>query len=582
MLDYLGPYRIVGELGRGGMGTVLEAVDRESGEPAAVKLLSAALAAEEGFRDRFAAEIEALRKLNHPNIVRLFGYGEQDGHLFYAMELVDGNSVEEELSRGRRFDWREATTMAIEVCQALRHAHDRGIIHRDLKPGNLLLTQDGHVKLSDFGIARLFGDMRKTQAGSVLGTAEFMAPEQADGRPVDPRTDLYSLGGVLYVLLARRPLFAAKSLVEMLDKQRFEAPEPLRRHAADCPEELEQIVMQLLEKSPEKRPPNALLLGRRLMAMQHALSVVPETFVDPTIDEDDAPPVASALPATHMLAPPAPPAAAEPGLPDTKATRASERLAGTGGSGAAGRKSGRFVPIAKSELDPLPDDDRSMRRLGMSLWTLALAAALVAVGLTTWFFLQPLTADALFARIKARDDGAPASLDLAEGDMNEFLIRFPKDPRATTIREYQRELELNQLERKFDRRAKGLQHSESLLPIERAYLEAINYARLDVDAGIRKLQSLIALFSREEQAGPTSLCFELAKRRLEKLELEQQRALADLLASVGERLDEADRLKESNPQRAGEIYRAVVELYGGKNWAARAVQRAEAGLKETP
>ncbi|MGW8257522.1 MAG: serine/threonine protein kinase, partial [Thermoguttaceae bacterium] len=186
-IERLGPYRITGKLGRGGMGTVYQAVNLQTGEPAAIKLLSAALAREEGFRERFEAEIETLKKLNHPGIVRLFGFGEQDDQLFYAMELIKGNSLEEELSRGRRFDWREVVRLAIDICRALRHAHDRGVIHRDIKPGNLLLADDAQIKLSDFGIAKLFGNTRLTSAGSVLGTAEYMAPEQAAGKVVDLR-----------------------------------------------------------------------------------------------------------------------------------------------------------------------------------------------------------------------------------------------------------------------------------------------------------------------------------------------------------------------------------------------------------
>ena len=164
------------------MGTVYEGVHAETGEPAAVKLLAESLVHEPDFRHRFEAEIETLRKLNHPNIVRLFGFGEEGEHLFYAMELVTGSSLEKELGRGRIFSWREVLGIGIELAQALRHAHDRGVIHRDIKPGNLLLTAEGQVKLSDFGIARLFGSRGQTTAGSVLGTAEFMAPEQADGR----------------------------------------------------------------------------------------------------------------------------------------------------------------------------------------------------------------------------------------------------------------------------------------------------------------------------------------------------------------------------------------------------------------
>ena len=308
-IERLGPYQIVGQLGRGGMGTVYEAVHRETGEPAAVKLLSAALAQEEGFRSRFEAEIETLRKLNHPNIVRLFGFGEQEGHLFYAMELVDGNSLEEELRRGRRFQWREVTRIGIETCRALRHAHDRGVIHRDIKPGNLLMAAEDHVKLSDFGIARLFGYTRLTSAGSVLGTAEYMAPEQAEGRAVDGRADLYSLGALMYALLARRPVFRGKSLPEMLHQQRFEQPEPVRKHAPDTPEELERIMGQLLEKDPGRRIPNADILARRLEAMMHALSLGSETVeadkswflpeppaLPESVPPPDEPPATQALP----------------------------------------------------------------------------------------------------------------------------------------------------------------------------------------------------------------------------------------------------------------------------------------------
>ncbi len=247
-IEQLGPYRIVRKLGRGGMGTVYEGVDIETDARAAVKLLSVAVADDEGFRRRFEAEVDTLKKLNHPNIVRLFGFGEQDGLLFYAMELVEGNSLESELVRGRRFGWREATQIGIDVCHALRHAHDRGVVHRDIKPGNLLLDPDGRVKLSDFGIARFFGNTRITSVGSVLGTAEYMAPEQAEGLAVGPRSDLYSLGGVLYVLLTGQPLFEAKSFQEALRKQRLETPDRVSKHVSDVPAVLDDIIAQLLEK----------------------------------------------------------------------------------------------------------------------------------------------------------------------------------------------------------------------------------------------------------------------------------------------------------------------------------------------
>ena len=281
--ERLGPYRIVRKIGRGGMGMVFLGVDDAAEQTAAVKLLPSDMA-QSDFRERFKAEIETLRKLNHPNIVQIFGYGEQDEQIFYAMEFVSGSSLEEQLGRGRAFQWREVARIGIEVARALRHAHDRGVIHRDIKPGNLLLTEEGMIKLSDFGIARLFGNARLTGAGNVLGTAEFMPPEQAEGRPVDPRSDLYSLGAVLYVLLARRPLFNVKSFLEMLEKQRSEKPAPLRSVAADVPADFEQIIHRLLEKDPERRYGTATVLERRLESMLEELTLPASETQHVTVD----------------------------------------------------------------------------------------------------------------------------------------------------------------------------------------------------------------------------------------------------------------------------------------------------------
>ncbi len=473
-IERLGPYRIVGKLGRGGMGTVYEGVHQETGEPAAVKLLSAALAQEEGFRSRFEIEIETLRKLNHPNIVRLFGFGQQEGHLFYSMELVDGNSLEEELRRGRQFDWREVTRIAIEICRALRHAHDRGIIHRDIKPGNLLMTADGHVKLSDFGIARLFGNTRLTGAGNVLGTAEYMAPEQAEGRPVDTRADLYSLGALMYALLARRPVFRGKSLPDMLHKQRFEQPEPVRKYAPDTPVELEQIIAQLLDKEPGKRIPNPDILARRLEAMLHALSMGPETldagrswfFPDPSEaapaggaasgapggadfqPASSAPPrpllSADDVPVTQALGEeaeaakrPTPPALPTPGVRPA-ASKASPQpmvINGSGGPPAATRPVDRFVVVPKEELDQAEEEES---RPWFSWQTGALVAALLLLWAGAWWALQPPSADTLYNRITEKTaDQSIGSIRDAEGDIHDFLNRYSRDNRAAKIREFE-------------------------------------------------------------------------------------------------------------------------------------------------
>lgn len=605
--ERLGPYRIVRPLGHGGMGTVYEAVNVETGERAAIKVLAPALAREADFRQRFEVEIEALRMLRHPNIVRLFGFGEQEGQLYYVMELVEGDSLEDELRRGRRFTWREVAQIAIEVCRALRHAHDRGVIHRDLKPANLLLASNGQVKLSDFGIARLFGNTRLTAAGNVLGTVEFLAPEQADSRPLGPRTDLYSLGGVMYALLAGRPPFKGKSLAELLDMQRHAEPEPVRHYAPDAPAEMEDIIQQLLRKDPEARIANATLLSRRLEAMLHALSRSTESSppapqeespdfdgLGPTV-EATRPGVALPPPTRTIHAPSEPPAteehrpALDAELPATKATsafRGHQAAAAAPSSpepaaGDAAKAPDRFVAVAEEDLDRL--EEETPRAL-ISWHTWVLAAALITMGLTAWYLLRPPSADALFERITAKTSNSTIDAYLAaEADMREFVMRYSDDSRCDQLYEYLREIDLNRRERKFELHARGVDSIETLLPVEIDYLEAINYARLNPEQGIAKLQALLDLYqSRKDISGPTGQCLELARRRLAKLRERLQQTAPDHLALIQDRLDQADKLDATDPRRARTIRQAVIELYGGKPWAAEAVRRAQAGIVKKP
>jgi len=603
--EQLGPYRIVRKLGRGGMGTVYEGINLKTDKPAAVKVLSAELGREPDFRQRFSSEIDALRKLRHPHIVRLFGFGEQEDLLFYVMELVDGTSLEDELQHGRQFTWRETTRIGIETCRALRHAHDRGVIHRDVKPANLLLTTDGQVRLSDFGIARLFGNTRITTAGSVMGTVEYMAPEQADGRPVDPRADLYSLGGVLYALLVGRPPFQARSVPEILRKQRSAPPDAVRQQVPSVPAELEAIIMQLLEREPEKRIPNAMLIARRLESLERALSVEsqasdadagksdfrlgPSGLGEALPGIDDLPPtrVAEPEPEQSLLA--GDPAPSSDDLPETRETSAfrsfGEPIDGdsespdkseTGGWEESGN---HFTEVHEDELDRIESEPSGHHAL-ISLQTWILAVALIAVGLGVWYSLQPPSADALYAAIIAKTgDGTADSLYAAEDEIGEFLMRFPKDSRCARLLEYQREIDLYRLERKFHRRLKGLAGTEQLLPIERAYLEAIRYVRLDRERGMAKLQALIDLYNhRADISGPTGQCLELARRRLRQLRKLVDDQAADHLALLQDRLDRAEQLSRTDPPLARTMWKAMIELYDDKPWAAEAVERARAAL----
>ena len=495
MIEKLGPYCIERVLGRGGMGTVYVGVHEETGQRAAIKALSFALADDVNFRDRFIAEIETLKKLTHANIVGLYGDGEQDGHLFYAMEFVDGRTLQEELQSGRRFDWQEVTQIAIDVCQALKHAHDRGIIHRDLKPANLLRAQDGCIKLSDFGIAKLFGATHLTAAGSVIGTADYMSPEQAEGRPVTPRTDLYSLGNVMFTLLARRPPFSGPSVAQVIHSLRYEEAPPVRRFAPQVPAQLEQIIQQLLRKNPDERVPTALALANRLRALQHGLQRSTQTG---PLDGPKEPMGGGPLPqdqATRMLeaeqGPPTeiPPTAVDSGVqavssgedqpwneatvitPDIPAGDLSSHQASapTVADGPATRVS-RFTPLTEAERGSKdaagPPREAGLREhVPAVLLALALLAVIILAIWGTW----PTSADTLYGRIiKTSTQQGPEG---AKEDIDEFVARFPQDPRFAEVDALRMDVECDWLQSRLA--FKELKSGGSKLePYEREFLQA--------------------------------------------------------------------------------------------------------------
>ena len=272
----IGPYQIRSRLGRGGMGEVFEAVDPATGETVAVKILRSHLVDDPGVRQRFESEIEALKNLRHPGIVRMLAFGAEDDEPYFAMEFVRGKSLEQVLRSGRRFTWRETVAVACEVTRALKAAHDLGIIHRDLKPANLLVVEPApsdspapiSVKLADFGIAKLFGGVAHTAHNHVVGTAEFMAPEQAAGRPLDHRADLYALGLVMYAMMTGSSPFRGTQLTEIIDKQKNATPPRLAGIVKGIPAELDALVARLLSKDPAQRPASALALGRLLSAVE--------------------------------------------------------------------------------------------------------------------------------------------------------------------------------------------------------------------------------------------------------------------------------------------------------------------------
>jgi serine/threonine protein kinase len=248
---------------------------------------------------RFQREIDILRKLDHPNIVRFYDSGQEGPHYYFAMEYVDGPSYQALLSDRGRLPWPEVLDLALQIAPALKHAHDRGVVHRDLKPSNLLRTRPDPadpgrpalVKLTDFGIASLFASKHLTVTGGVVGTGEYLSPEQAAGKPVSRRSDLYSLGAVLYTLLTGRTPFEGE-LLDLLHKHRFAQFERPSRLVPDTPPDLEDIICELLEKDPARRPPDASVLFRRLDSLRRKMERIAagRSSLPPTVRPGDRPP----------------------------------------------------------------------------------------------------------------------------------------------------------------------------------------------------------------------------------------------------------------------------------------------------
>jgi eukaryotic-like serine/threonine-protein kinase len=255
-----GRYRLERSLGHGGMATVHLARDERLGREVAIKRLSEALSGDEVFRERFMREARTAAGLSHPNIVGVFDVGEEDGLPYIVMECVDGRTLAELLEENGPLDPDRTVDLILQACAGLEHAHAAGLVHRDIKPQNLLVRDDDTLKIVDFGIARPVDGTQLTLAGTILGTAAYLAPEQALGERVTAAADLYSLGAVTYELLSGRPPYEFESLAELPVKQR-EGPPPSIEGVSL---ELQDVVRRCLAPDPADRPASAAGLAHEL------------------------------------------------------------------------------------------------------------------------------------------------------------------------------------------------------------------------------------------------------------------------------------------------------------------------------
>jgi serine/threonine-protein kinase len=251
-----GRYRLHELLGRSGMSEVWRAEDQELGRDVAIKLLAA-----DADRERFEREARAVASLAHPNVMQLYDYGESEGRPYMVLEYVPGGTLEDRLRDGRPLPDDETYEIAVGIASGLAHAHTRGVVHRDLKPANVLFDEEGRPKIADFGIARLAaGEGTLTEAGTLLGTAAYISPEQASGEPAGAASDVYSFGVMLYRMLAGRLPFASNDPMELVLMHRDTPPPPLTQFRTDAPPRLESTAMLALSKDPSERPADGAAL----------------------------------------------------------------------------------------------------------------------------------------------------------------------------------------------------------------------------------------------------------------------------------------------------------------------------------
>src|SRR3954452_9967809 len=248
-----GRYRVLKRLGAGGMAEVWCAEDEVLGRRVALKLLGGGFATDPEVREGFRREAQAAAGLTHPNIVGIFDRSEWEGTPYIAMELVDGQTLKEVVQERGPLTPSIAVGLTEQILGALGYAHKRGIVHRDVKPQNVILDPEGQAKVADFGIARANNSSEMTQTGAIVGTVQYLSPEQANGDPVDARSDLYSAGIVLYELLVGHPPFDGEAAISIALKHLNERPVPPGQLRPGIPPALEAVVMRSLEKDPARR-----------------------------------------------------------------------------------------------------------------------------------------------------------------------------------------------------------------------------------------------------------------------------------------------------------------------------------------
>jgi len=602
--EFLGPYRIGKPLGRGGMGTVFAAVHEKTKQPVAVKLISDNVADESKFRRRFDAEIKSLQCLSHSGIVKIYGFGEEEGHLFYSMELVRGDSLQKVIKREKRLEWQTTIDVAIQICGALKHAHDIGVIHRDLKPANLVVDENWQVKLVDFGIAKIFGDSN-TVAGSLLGTADYMAPEQATSEGITQRTDLYALGSVMYAMLAGRAPFTGKSVTQVINALQRDRPVPIDLIRPDVPPELVELIHELLEKSPQDRPPTALAVMNRLKAMKAGLERIQTVASEGSPTEQglgeegltgefaaaeresnrdgtgidvhagtgrDATPtsgseIRSAGSDDMVIVSPEEPTVMSVG--NVGPTRLLEGLAGDDDQPTSATHF-QTVNDAKSASSVLANRNAWTEQSLVGLGTIIAMAAVLVFGCVLFFWaMQTPSPDELY--IDALSGNTTA--------IQAFLRLYPNDRRYTEVEDLQMWNKLRGVLNRLNTQSKlGI---TDLSPSEESFIAVMEGRQLNPTQAAGKIEQWLNVYDSDADASNLEMSEMIALAKREQLRLLERAPLNVIDKRAGNLLNRVRTALESdNPEQVRKELNAIIETFSEIDWAGPAVDEATRQLNE--
>jgi serine/threonine-protein kinase len=520
----LGDFEIEREIGQGAMGTVYSARYVKDGTLVAIKIISG------GYNNanaiaRFERETAILKKLSHPNIVRLYATGKLRGAPFYVMEYVDGETLEAILQRRGRFTWEEVIPLGQQLCSALQHAHHLGIVHRDLKPGNIMMLPDGAAKLMDFGIAKGLELSQLTATNCTVGTAAYMSPEQCRGeRDLTSKSDLYSLGVLFYELLTGRRPFLAENTLDMFlahTEGRFERPSRL---VLDIPVWLDTLVCQMLEKKPQHRPYDAAMVARALQEVQEKVSSQRSAGVDAITG------TGSAVKKRKKAA--------------TEADKAAARTLRTA--------------VLKTQVK------KKTPSLGERGWfqITAILTVILVVGGIIYVGARPPSAQALFDKAQALmkstdpDDWSQAR----EGPIADYLRRFGEasDEQGKQIQRWADQIDLEEKERQLRNRMRMKMTPEGAAErLAQSAVHSEQAGELDLAA-----ESWAKVKEAEEAKAPDGRAWQLlADRRLETLqEVARREEVLKARLDQSHRGDNLPGLTDRTEQQAFHAVRA--ELFG--------------------